>query len=747
MPLWSCHPAFTLPAALCLLLALSAPPAAAQKKASQPDAAAESESGPAFTIKVPVNVVQVNVTVTDKAGRPVKDLTAADFKLFEDGKRQQIQSFEIESSQPTVSPEPVDSAGEVAVEMPAPKPSQGSEGEPGKLISFYIDDLTERSPEFFGWAISALKESVAEEMSPGDRLGVFSASGGVRIPFTGDQKFLRGQIQELNVGKLDLARPYRGQGPDPNEVNLTDLQAIRIVEGGHVGEVDLRIRAKAQRQYGETQAAVHRLLAGLAIHLRYLQHFKGSKALVLLSEGFVLGRRTRWRLDQVVNRALKSRVLFNVLDIRGLYTVGFEASSDEPPVVPGFVGGRSVGRELSAQYLDQIYQSRPLEKVTEETGGTYFRDSNDLVAGLRQIRDAQSFYYVLSYASPDQKASGKYHKIRVELARPALELSYRRGYYAPREKLSLEDRKNEDIQIALAAPNEFDQIPLELTYESSKSKKDRCRVSFFTHIKIYGMPFHRQRERRQNVVHLVVTVYDEHEEQVEVSEQTIQLNLSESSYRTMLQRGFVARTEVEVPSGRYTVKAVARESNQSRMGSLQRAVRIPVPEAGAQDRDLAEAAPARPVPLGGLESGPLLLSQQLTPLADLSAGQQQSLLASSEPLIFRDVRIHPLAVDRIDRQQPVTFCYRLHNLQHPRESQGMTARVQLTDESGRVSRFPLVSLGEGMTQTWGQGEVSVAFNLSFKNVPPGKYKLTLMTRAPGAGGQSVSTRTTVTVLQ
>ena len=72
MPLWSCHPALTLPAALCVLLALSAPAAAtsaAQKRVSLPDAAGESESGAEFTVKVPVNVVLVNVTVTDKAGR------------------------------------------------------------------------------------------------------------------------------------------------------------------------------------------------------------------------------------------------------------------------------------------------------------------------------------------------------------------------------------------------------------------------------------------------------------------------------------------------------------------------------------------------------------------------------------------------------------------------------------------------------------------------------------------------------
>lgn len=750
MLLRSCHPAYVLPAVVCLLLELLALAVAgvAQTQGSRPGAAGEPESGPEFTIKVPVNVVPVSVTVTDKSGRPVKDLTAADFKLFEDGKPQRIQSFQIESGQPPVSSEAVDPAGTAAAETPALQPLQGSSGEPGRLISFFIDDLTERSPEFFGWAISALKQFVAEEMGPKDRVGVFSASGGVTIPFSGNREFLHGEIQELNVGKLDLARPYRGDGvKQPDEVRLTDLQAIRIVEGGHAGGVGMEIRAEAYRQYEETQAAVHRLLAGLALHLRYLRHFRASKALVLLSEGFVLGKRMRWRLDQVINRALRSRVLFHVVDIRGLYTVGFRASSDEPPVVPEFVAGRSIGRTLSALHLDQVYQSHPLEKVTEETGGTYFRDSNDLAAGLKQTANARSHYYVLSYASPDQKDSGKFHRIRVEVSRPGLELGYRRGYYAPREKLSPEDRKNEDIRIALAAPDDFDQIPLELTYESSQAEENRCRVSFFTHIKIYGMPFHRNRERRRNVVHLVVTLYDKNDEQAEVSEQTIRLNLSESSYRTMLQRGFIARTEVEVPAGQYTVKAVARESSQARMGSLQRVVRISVPEDGAENRGLAALSRARPVPPAGLESGPLVLSQQLTPLADLSADQQQGLLARDAPLIFRDVQVQPLEAEPIDRRQPVTFYYRLHNLLHPRENQGMTARVQLTDESGRVSRFPLISLGEGMTQSWGKGKVTVVFNLSFKSVQPGRYRLTVMTRAPAAGGQSVIARSALTVAE
>ncbi len=709
---WSCHPSFVHPTVVCLLLTLSAPaaPSAAQKKGSNPGAAGELESGPEFTVKVPVNVVLVNVTVTDKAGPPVKDLTAADFKLFEDGKRQRIQSFEIESSQPPTSPGPVGPAGEGVAETGALQPLQGSEAEPGKLISFFIDDLTERSVKFFGWVISALQEFMEEEMGPRDQVGVFSASGSVRIPFTGDRELLRDRINDLGAGKLNLLRPNR---------NMSDVRAIRIVEGDLKGRVSDKEEFEAWRQYNEVQASIHRLLGSLRQHLRYLQHFRGSKSLLLLSEGFVPARTMRWRVDRMVDQALLSRVTLNAVDIKGLDTAPLST--------------------------DIAFGDFPLERLAEDTGGIFYRASNDLAAGFRQIRDAQSFYYVLSYASPDQKPGGKYHRIRVEVDRPGLELGHRRGYFTSREELSQEDRKKEDFQLALEAPGRFDRIPLELGFRSFPLEGDRHRLSVFTKVNVAAIPFHHRKGRRTNLLNLVVAVYDEKGSHVDGSEQKVELSLSESSYRSMLQRGFMAKTEVEIPAGRYTVKAVVRESNQARMGSLQQAFGIPVTGAGADGRDVAAASPARSIPTGSLGSGPLVLSQRLIPLADLSALQQESLLASDAPFIFRNVQVQPLEAGPIDRQKPVTFYYRLHNLQHPRESREMTARVQLTDESGRVSRFPLIALGEGMTQSWGQGRVTVVFNLSFKSVKPGKYRLTVMTRVPAAGGQSVFARTTVTV--
>src|SRR5512134_973520 len=45
------------------------------------------------TFKVSVNVVDVDVTVTDAEGNFVRDLAAGDFEVFEDGKPQAIQTF------------------------------------------------------------------------------------------------------------------------------------------------------------------------------------------------------------------------------------------------------------------------------------------------------------------------------------------------------------------------------------------------------------------------------------------------------------------------------------------------------------------------------------------------------------------------------------------------------------------------------------------------------------------------------
>ena len=67
-----------------------------QNKNSKKEASSKSRS----TYGVKVNAVVINATVTDKSGNPVTDLTARDFKLYDDGTPQSIQTFVLESIDP-----------------------------------------------------------------------------------------------------------------------------------------------------------------------------------------------------------------------------------------------------------------------------------------------------------------------------------------------------------------------------------------------------------------------------------------------------------------------------------------------------------------------------------------------------------------------------------------------------------------------------------------------------------------------
>jgi hypothetical protein len=60
--------------------------------------------------------------------------------------------------------------------------------------------------------------------------------------------------------------------------------------------------------------------------------------------------------------------------------------------------------------------------------------SNDLNAGLRQIVDDVSAYYVLTYASTNIKPDGAYRRIEVKVKQPDVRVRARRGYFAPTEK-------------------------------------------------------------------------------------------------------------------------------------------------------------------------------------------------------------------------------------------------------------------------------------------------------------------------
>src|SRR4030095_11949531 len=78
-----------------------------------------------------------------------------------------------------------------------------------------------------------------------------------------------------------------------------------------------------------------------------------------------------------------------------------------------------------------------LKVLAKQTGGFAAVESNDYSDAYDRIVRENSSYYVLGYYPPSNKRDGKFHKIEVQLKRPGLKVTARKGYAAPKGKMEV----------------------------------------------------------------------------------------------------------------------------------------------------------------------------------------------------------------------------------------------------------------------------------------------------------------------
>jgi VWFA-related protein len=539
-----------------------------------------------LTFKVPVDVVVVTATVTDKQGKPVRDLTVDDFKLFEDGKPRPIHTFSLESYKTTQS---LAAAGRAPVPAPAAAAEPADRPNRPRMFSFLIDDMAS-SYDHFPATIEAIRKFVTEDMTPGDQVAIYSASGSIQDNFSDDRQLLLAEIGALP--KKLVMRPI-GKADCPS---LTDLQA-RNIATNRLGDDAMNvafleayacmaldenpnkmrqtiaeplIRANAMQQYQENQYRARVLIQTLRQHVRSLRHFEAQKGVILFSDGFLL-EDVMYELQDAVDQALRAGVVLNTVDVRGLYVAMFNAKESSA----GSVRSGLSYRKQAMLAEDMSAKEDPLSLLAHDTGGIFHHNSNDLGAGAKAVAERETFQYVLSYAAPGLKADGKYHKIKLEVSRPDLTLNYRNGYYAPREQLSFERRKKEDILEAIRAPGNVKEIPIRLSFNSSQFDDTRYEVELVTHVDIRKLQFAEEDSRLKNLISMVIVAYDESNKYVDGVQKDISFNLAPESYTELMAHGFDSKVIFRIPPGRYKIKAVIRESVRTKIGSLTRWIEIP----------------------------------------------------------------------------------------------------------------------------------------------------------------------------
>src|SRR5438552_3202606 len=187
-----------------------------------PAAAQKSGSG-VVQEKATVTVIEVPVNVIGKDGKPVAGLTAADFELYDNGKKQEITGFEV-----------ADLRAPAAATAPGQAPNPFPEGPPAAARRHWllVFDLSYASPSGLIRAREGAHALVEKDMGPSDLAGVatISVEKGWNLVenFTSDKLQLRHAIDTLGLVKTGV------RTNDP--LSFAFVQPSQVEDAGASGE-------------------------------------------------------------------------------------------------------------------------------------------------------------------------------------------------------------------------------------------------------------------------------------------------------------------------------------------------------------------------------------------------------------------------------------------------------------------------------------------------------------------------------
>ena len=574
-----------------LVLAGAGAPMASQAPPQQP-------ATPTLPV-VRTELVQLDVTVSDKDGRNVRGLSARDFVLLEDGKPQALSHFTV-GGRPGVGAEPPAASGPSpapvapAAAAPAPPPPAASRG---RHVVLLVDDLHTAAANL-PQAQDAMRRFVREQVGADDKVALVSTSGsgGVLQDFTSDAEALAraiGRLRSRYEPVEALGRPYLSEH-QAELIDRGDVEALRVATeellqiDDYLGEDLAKTQAysQARRMVVEITQRSGRALAVIESVVRGLAPLPGRKVVVLASDGFLVGlgalETSAFDVRRITDAATRAGVVLYALDTRGLIAEvpGGSASFQGPGVL------RAPGARASLQLRSVEAMRQGMNSLAVDTGGFLVRNSNDIDQGLGRILRDNDAYYLLAYEPTNTARDGQFRKIQVRLrGRPELRVRTRSGYFAPDDRKAgagdkgvadPEARREREIAQALGSLFPLTDIPLRVAADFISLPPQGAQAVIKIHADLRNVPFERSEDRYRADLEIAGAVYDEAGQLVgEVAGERAALNLTADTYVRTVAEGLNLQKSVPLAPGQYQVRLAAREESRALLGSASTWVEIP----------------------------------------------------------------------------------------------------------------------------------------------------------------------------
>jgi VWFA-related protein len=544
-----------------------------------------------FKVEVQRNIVLVRAIVRDANGRPVSGLSKKDFRLFDNGKPQEIDQFAIESSgrTPAIPSQDLrkESEGEAGSEQAADNST------PRNYQALYVDDVQAKF-EDLARARDAADRYLAATLTPGSRVGLFTSSGQGNLDFTDDRSKLHDALfnlrprptipTETNVcPNIGYYQAYMiTEQHDPTATEIATDEYFQCYCQSLPPQAQPSCRAQAPNIVEQDATSVFNrwltqstdVLRGLEQVVRRIALTPGQRSVIFLSPGF-LSYLLEYQIGQVAERALRSNVVVNALDPRGLYVIipGGDASVQSGTIA-------SLGA-LSAKKYDIIrneysFAEDVLSNFASATGGTFFHNSNDLDKGFRQVGTLSEVYYVLTFSPRNLKLDGRFHQLKVSLVNPTgYAIQARRGYFAPKASEDAATKAKEEIQQAAFSQDEVRELPVDVHTQFFKLNDAEVRLTVLTHLDMSSVRFRQEQDRHLNNLTFLTVLFDLDGKYVKGKEKVLELRLRDATLAALTRTGITLKTEFDVRPGTYLVRQIVRDSEAGQLSGLNRTVEIP----------------------------------------------------------------------------------------------------------------------------------------------------------------------------
>lgn len=530
--------------------------------------------------KVEVVLIEIPVYVVDKQGNPVLDLKREDFTLYENGKKQKITHFAlIQNDSPEIA--------SLARRYPA-----------AKRQFFLLFDLSFSSPKGILRAREAGLKFIKENIFPHDLVAVATSSvlHGIQIltNFTNDKAQLESAVDSLGL----VQTTQRVKGPagftfKPVVTPQVQTTGQRETAQQRMGSLEDQLITLSQQfrkaKWLDYKGYVQDYVGAFKTLGQALNIIQGRKHLILFSEGFdikvltgktlkELGDETeaiafdrvavsradrdrfgdptiRLALDQALKYVSSSDCLIHTIDIGGLKAMGNIDDTQEKEI-----------------YLSSRRGQDTLHLLSADTGGTAYRNVNELDKPLEDILKLTNSYYLLGYSPSDKKKEGKFRKLKIEVLRPKLQLSYRIGYFEEKSYEKYTDFEKR-LQLAELITKDVyrDDIKVDNFISAFEGTKDIARVPVF--LKFPGNQF---LEKGQKQIRFEIYGYA-----VDSSGRFRDyfynpLNIDVRKVKDKLRtHGIKYFDLLLVPPGDYRIKCIIRDSNTGETSTVTKELSVP----------------------------------------------------------------------------------------------------------------------------------------------------------------------------